>query len=164
MREDEKEVIVSDILGAGIDTTSNAASFMLCCLATNPEKQEKLRQEIKKVMDSGQEITGKTLQQMKYLHAISMEAQRLYPLSLGLARTIQSDIVLSGYQVPAGATVLLTANVMNNRDPKFFEDPDSFIPERWLDGRKEGKQICDVRIIWNRSPDVSRSSICFTGS
>ena len=55
----EKESIILDVLAAGVDTTSNAAAFVLYCLAVNPDKQEKLREEVNQVMDSGEEITGK---------------------------------------------------------------------------------------------------------
>ena len=141
LNQSEKDVVFTDILGAGIDTTSNAASFVLYCLATNPEKQNTLRREIQEVINSGQEITGKTLQQMKYLHAVSMEAQRLYPLVIGIPQTLLSVMVLSGYHVPAGSSVFLTSNIVNNRDPKYFDNPDSFIPEQWLNRNKENRFV-----------------------
>ena len=141
LKQSEKEVVFVDILGAGVDTTSNAASFLLYCLATNPEKQEKLREEIRHFTKSEEEITGKVLQQMKYLHAVNMETQRLFPLVIGTSRKLKSDMVLSGYHVPADTLVLFTANIINNRDPKYFDDPDSFIPERWLDRNKENRFV-----------------------
>ena len=49
-----------------------------------------------------------------------MEAQRLYSLTPANVRIISSDMVLSGYRVPGGLTVFLTANSINNRDPKYF--------------------------------------------
>ena len=165
LKQSEKEVVFLDILGAAVDTTSNAASFLLYCLATNPDKQDILRQEIEQFLNSGKEFTGKALQQMKYLHAVNMEAQRLYPLTLGSARTIQSDMVLSGYHVPAGTPVTFSANIMNNRNPQYFKDPDSFIPERWLERSKENRFVMSGSFeIGSRMCPLSRSSICFTGS
>ena len=141
LKQGEKDVVFFDMLGAGVEITSNAASFLLYCLATNPKKQEKLRQEIKEVIGSELEITGKTLQKMQYLHAVNMEAQRLYLLTPANVRIISSDMVLSGYRVPGGSTVFLTANSINNRDPKYFDDPDSYIPERWLNGSTKNKFV-----------------------
>ena len=54
-----KDTILPDILSAGVDTTSNAAAFALYCIATNPDKQEILREEINKTMNSEEEFTGK---------------------------------------------------------------------------------------------------------
>ena len=51
-------MVVPEILGAAVDTTSNAAAFLLYCLATNPDKQEILRKEIMELLNSG-EVTGK---------------------------------------------------------------------------------------------------------
>ena len=129
----DKDTIFTDVLGAGVDTTTSAASFVLYCLASNPDKQEILRNEINEVFSSGEEISGRTLQLMKYMHAVNLEAQRLFPLIVFFQRKLPVDLVLSGYQVPAGTIVQSNANFTNSRNPKYFEDPNSFIPERWLD-------------------------------
>ena len=47
-----------DFIGAGVETTAGSAIFVLYSLASNPEKQEKLRQEIKRKFDEAN-ITGK---------------------------------------------------------------------------------------------------------
>ena len=54
-----KDTILPDILSAGVDTTANAAAFALYCIATNPDKQKILREEIMKTMNSEEEFTGK---------------------------------------------------------------------------------------------------------
>ena len=51
-----KDITLLDVLSAGVDTTTNAASFVLYCLATNPEKQEILREEIRQVANAGEDI------------------------------------------------------------------------------------------------------------
>lgn len=131
--EKDKEVVIVDVIGAGLDTTSNAAAFVLYCLASNPEKQEILRKEINELFASGKEITGRTLQSMKYMHAVNLETQRLFPLTVFLQRKLHTELVLSGYQVPAETTVQFNANITNHRDSKYFDNPDEFVPERWLD-------------------------------
>ena len=114
----EKEVIVYDVFTDSIDTVAHVAAFVCYCLAVNPEKQEVLRNEINNVFVSSSDITGKTLLQMPYLHAFNLEVQRLYPLTMGIARKTSVDMVLSGYHVPANTSIELTANIVNNRDPK----------------------------------------------
>ena len=69
-----------------------------------------------------------------------MQAQSLPPLTPANVRIISSDMVLSGYHVPAGSTVFLTANSTTVEILKFF-DPDSYIPERWLNRNKKNKFV-----------------------
>ena len=101
----DKDTIFTDVLGLGIDTTTSAASFVLYCLASNPDKQEILRNEINELFSSGEEISGRTLQLMKYMHAVNLEAQCLFRLLVFFQRKLPVDLVLSGYQVPAGTIV-----------------------------------------------------------
>ena len=67
-----------DALGAGIDTTGNQATMLLYHLAANPDKQEKLNQEICKVVEAtGGKMTEETSAQMRYLKACQTESMRL---------------------------------------------------------------------------------------
>ena len=67
------------------------------------------------------------------MKAVSYEAMRLNPLTYANTRTTEQDLVLGGFQVPAGTTVRFTSHLMNLKDPKYFPKPEKFIPERWLD-------------------------------
>ncbi|CAK8680194.1 unnamed protein product [Clavelina lepadiformis] len=137
---EQQESILADFLGGGIVTTQHAAAFALYCLANNPEKQEVLRKEIKEFLKKDN-ISGKTLQGLKYLHACVRETQRLFPLTLGFSRIIPKDLILSGYLVPKDTLVLNVGNIMNNRDERFFKDPDEFLPERWLTSREPSSRF-----------------------
>ncbi|XP_078486707.1 cytochrome P450 10-like [Ciona intestinalis] len=134
----EVDILVSDMLGGGVDTTSNAAAFMLYIMAVNPDKQEILREEIKTALQSGK-VDGKSLQRMKYLHACALEAQRMFPLTAGTSRRLPVDVVLSGYNVPAGTRLLLISNVAHHKNPEYFDQPESFLPERWLERKQKSK-------------------------
>uniref|UniRef100_H2Z7V0 Uncharacterized protein n=1 Tax=Ciona savignyi TaxID=51511 RepID=H2Z7V0_CIOSA len=129
--DSEVAILISDMLGGGVDTTSNAAAFMLYVLAINPEKQEILREEIKNALQSDK-VDGMSLQRMKYLHACVLEAQRMFPLTVGTTRRLLQDTILSGYLVPKGTKVIMLSNVMNGQNPAYFEDPETYLPERWL--------------------------------
>ncbi len=56
---------------------------------------------------------------------------RLYPPAWSLARTVMSDIDLAGYKVPKGANIVMSQWIMH-RDPRYFFEPEKFMPERWL--------------------------------
>ncbi|XP_069948773.1 probable cytochrome P450 49a1 isoform X1 [Cherax quadricarinatus] len=129
-----KDVItlILDMLFAGIDTTSHTLGFTLYLLARNPNAQVKLQKEVDGVLGDLQgPITAKHLAQFSYLKAVIKESFRLYPLTLGTARTLERDLVLGGYVVPKG-WMGTTLNMLMGWDEALFPRAKEFIPERWL--------------------------------
>ncbi len=55
---------------------------------------------------------------------------RLYPPAWSLARTVAKEVELGGYRLPAGANVVMSPWILH-RDPRFFEQPEHFDPDRW---------------------------------
>ncbi|XP_037953502.1 cytochrome P450 CYP12A2-like [Teleopsis dalmanni] len=139
LRIDKKiaTVMAMDMLMAGVDTTSSTFAGIMLCLAKNPEKQEKLREEILKILpEKCSDFTDSSLTNMPYLRACIKESLRLYPLIVGNARVPQKDVVLSGYQVPKGTQVSMVATTLLQNE-KYYTKPKEFIPERWLRQSKE---------------------------
>lgn len=130
---DKKSIVtvVCDSLMASVSTGSFTAGYILYHLATNPEKQNILAQEVHSLMESNGEVTSSFLNSAKYLRAVVKESSRLNPISIGVGRIAQKDIVIGGYRIPKD-TVLITQNQVLCRLPENFPNPDSFIPERWL--------------------------------
>ena len=64
---------------------------------------------------------------------------RLRPLSLGIPRITQVDMVLAGYHIPAG-TICIRTNV-TAFDKAYFYQADQFIPERWLRNSENYKRV-----------------------
>lgn len=119
-----------DIFFAGVDTTSNAVLWSLYELAKNQDKQFKLHQEISTVLKPGEILSADSLSKMSYLKSCIKEVLRLYPIYF-VHRETEQDLVLSGYKIPAGTQVMILSYAMGISD-KYFEEPLSFIPERWL--------------------------------
>ena len=67
--------------------------MLLYHLAANPEKHEKLSQEIREIIGSGGKMTAETLSQMRYLKACMTESQRIAPVTTGTARKTKVDDV-----------------------------------------------------------------------
>jgi cytochrome P450 family 12 len=75
-------------------------------MATNPDKQEKLRAELSTLLPEGSsKITPESLISMPYLRACIKEAARLYPVTPGTMRILTKDIILNGYHIPKGVSV-----------------------------------------------------------
>lgn len=109
-------------------------------MAKNPEKQEKLREELKQVMPS--QDTPMSVENMKnlpYLRACLKESIRMFPPALGTARRTCQNLVINGYKVPKGVDVtMITMHI--HKDERYFASPYEFFPERWL--RNVGPEVC----------------------
>lgn len=124
---------VTDMFIGGVDSAAKTLSLVLQNLAINPDKQEILYEELQGAgLTAGQPLTNKVLSSVPYLKACIKESMRLhYPSSGGMLKTLSQDMTIGGYQIPK-KTNLLIANAVMVRDSRYFDNPDQFIPERWL--------------------------------
>jgi len=125
-----------DALQVGIDTTGSTASFLLYHLADNPDKQELLYQEICDIIGPDGKMTESALGKMKYVKACQTESQRMLPAVFGSSRRSDKDLVIHGFSIPKGTTIIRCGSESQN-DPESFSNPEKFIPERWLRGCPE---------------------------
>ncbi|XP_068620505.1 probable cytochrome P450 49a1 [Battus philenor] len=124
-------ILAFDLLLVGVDTTAAAAASTIYLLATNKRVQKKLQEELQIKLVTNRTLTGKDLDQLPYLRACIKEALRIKPVILGNGRCIQSDAIVSGYEVPKGSHVVFPHYILSN-DERYFPSPQEYIPERWL--------------------------------
>jgi cytochrome P450 len=117
---------------AGHDTTALTLSWGLYLLAQHPEVTERLTTELHDVL-AGRLPTVQDLPRLRYTDMVVHEVMRLYPAAYVFGRQAIAACELGGYHLPAGATVLMSQWVMH-RDPRFWDAPEKFRPERWADG------------------------------
>jgi cytochrome P450 len=117
---------------AGHETTAIAMSWLFYLLASHPAADEKLRSELSDVLGN-RRPTVDDLPQLHYAEMAVTEALRLYPPAYIIGREAVESCVIGGYYVTPGTTLLISQWVIQ-RDPRFFDNPDSFRPERWSDG------------------------------
>lgn len=134
-------VMCADALLAGIDTTTVVAVGTLHCLATNQDKQDKLREELQRNLpDPDEALCAENMANLPYLRAVLKESMRMLPpISLSIRR-IPKDLVLNGHHVPTGTDVLM-ALMTSYKSAEHFEQADRFVPERWL---KHSDETCPV--------------------
>ena len=116
---------------AGHETTALALSWGWYLLAQHAEVVKKLEAELSQVLD-GRAPTVADLPNLLYTEMVVQEIMRVYPPAYAIGRQSIRPCTIGGYPVPAGATVLMCQWVVH-RDPRYFEDPERFYPERWTD-------------------------------
>ncbi len=120
---------VATLMLAGHETTANALSWTWMLLAQNPQVEDKLWNELKTVLN-GRLPTVEDLVQLQYANMVIKESMRLYPPVAIFGRETVSDYQLDDYEIPAGCVVMMSQWVMH-RNPKYFDNSEEFIPERW---------------------------------
>lgn len=107
---------VMTLFVAGHETTANALVWSWYLLARYPEAAQKLSDE-------------------RYVDAILSEVLRLYPPVWILGRNAKREVAAAGWRIRPRAAVLMSQMVMH-RNPLYFDRPDDFLPERWLEDRE----------------------------
>ncbi|XP_077506362.1 cytochrome P450 4V2-like [Amblyomma americanum] len=122
----------------GFETTASAIAYTLFLLGNHPEVQAKVLEEIDSIFGDDQErdVTIEDMKQLKYMECVFKESMRLYPPVPLIARNVDEDMKVGEYTVPKGA-VAVAAIYFIQRHPKYFEKPDCFIPERFLDTKEK---------------------------
>ncbi|KAI0767229.1 CyP450 monooxygenase [Fomes fomentarius] len=127
-----RDVTAMAYLGA-VDTVVATFLTFLLAVATNPEVQQKAQAELDSVVGPTRKPTFADRDSLPYVNALLTECLRWKPTAqLGLPHCSIADDEYSGYTIPGGSLVI--ANVWSiSRDPSHYPDPDSFMPERFLD-------------------------------
>jgi cytochrome P450 len=114
---------------AGHETTATCLSWTWYLLSQYPEVEAKLLAEIHKVLGN-RAPTVDDIPDLHYTELVVHESMRLYPPVWFMSRNAVRDTEIMGYHVPAG-TIMLISQWVTHRDPRYFDNADACIPERW---------------------------------
>lgn len=115
---------------AGHETTANALTWTFVLLAQNPAVEERLRAELKAVLGTRSPSLA-DLPQLPYLEHTVSESLRLYPPAFTVGREAREDVALTPELTIARGETILMPQFSVHRDPRWFEQPLRFLPERW---------------------------------
>nr|AZR39453.1 cytochrome P450 [Agasicles hygrophila] len=132
----------ASFFGDGYETSSRVMAFALFELALNVEVQEKLRKEIQNAAEKNNNILSyDVVNELPYLDACLNESLRKNSIIASLGKTCTEDYTYTTtdpdlkpltVHVKAGSTIMIPIEALQN-DPKYFENPDKYIPERFLE-------------------------------
>ncbi|CAA2974621.1 cytochrome P450 71A3-like [Olea europaea var. sylvestris] len=124
--------VIFDMFAAGTDTTYTSLEWTVTEVLRHPKVMKKLQNEVRQVAGGKSEITEDDLEKMPYLKAVMKESLRLHPsIPLLVPRESTQDTKVMGYNIPTGTQVMVNAWAIA-RDPKEWENPEEFNPERFF--------------------------------
>ncbi|GAA5896422.1 hypothetical protein JCM6882_001009 [Rhodosporidiobolus microsporus] len=150
---------LTTFLLAGHETTSTALTWTLYHLSQHPEKQDRLRNEVrearrKALAEGRDELESAELDALAYLDAVAREILRLeapvtatirraghedhIPLSRPLPSARDPSKTISSLHVKEGQTIFIPILAVNKNKQVFGEDAEEFRPERWIESEEEG--------------------------
>lgn len=122
---------------AGFETVANALSWTWLLLAQNQEAQSRLHAELDAVL-GGRLPTLEDMPRLGYTAMVLSESMRLYPPAWAMGREVLEDVSIGPYRLRKGTSVFFSQYLVQ-RDPRWFPDPDRFIPERFTAEAKAGR-------------------------
>jgi cytochrome P450 len=123
---------VMTLLLAGHETTALALTWAFMLLDRNPEARDRLEAELRTTLGD-RPAAPEDVAALPYAQAVVNETLRLYPPAYVTGREAVRDTQIGGVPIPKNHIILISMYT-THRDPRFFPEPESFRPERWLDG------------------------------
>jgi cytochrome P450 len=126
-------------LAAGHETTSSAFTWVMYLLASHPEIQTQLREEIRSkipTLEAASEATfdlAGTLESMPLLNGVCLETLRLYPTVPVSLRVASKPTSIGSLPVPTGTRAYVVPWAVNRSKEYWGATAEEFVPQRWID-------------------------------
>ncbi|XP_051133729.1 cytochrome P450 71D11-like [Andrographis paniculata] len=125
--------ILLEVFTAGIETSSMTTNWIMVEMLRQPRVFKKAQDEVRMVFKDKGFVDESCFDELKYLKLVVKEGLRLHPgLPILFPRESTEQCEIFGYKIPPKTRVLVNAWAIG-RDPKYWKEPNSFIPERFLD-------------------------------
>ncbi|KAK1560518.1 hypothetical protein Q3G72_027556 [Acer saccharum] len=167
--------LLLDLFLAGTDTTTGTVEWAMVELLHNPEKLTKAQTELRLVLGKDGLVQEFDIAKLPYLQAIMKETLRLHPPGAFLVpHKAETEVEMCSYVVPKSAQVLVNVWAMG-RDSSVWQNPTSFMPERFLESEIDvkgrdfelipfgaGRRICPGLPLAQRMVHLMLASLLYT--
>ncbi|PPS01793.1 hypothetical protein GOBAR_AA18870 [Gossypium barbadense] len=138
---DEIKAQVNEIMIAAVDNPSNNLEWALAEMLNKPETLQKARDELDNVVGKGRLVQESDFPQLNYIKACAREAFRLHPIApFSPPHVSVTDTTVGDYFIPKGSQVIVS-RVGLGRNPKVWNEPGEFKPERHLQDCNKGEEV-----------------------
>lgn len=122
-----------DVFAAGSETSATVTDWAFCELIKNPTLMRKAQAELREVFNTKGKVDETSMSETKFLKLIIKETLRLHSAApLLIPRECREQCEINGFNIPAKTKVIVNAWAIG-RDPNYWIEPESFIPERFVD-------------------------------
>ncbi|KAL2488510.1 Cytochrome [Forsythia ovata] len=129
---EEIKALIVEIMIATVDNPSNAIEWALAEMINQPEILKRASEELDIVVGRDRLVQESDLTYLKYVKACAREAFRIHPIApFNVPHVSMEDATVGGYFIPKGSHVLLSRPGLG-RNPRIWEEPLKFKPERHL--------------------------------
>ncbi|XP_053383656.1 cytochrome P450 2J4-like isoform X2 [Mercenaria mercenaria] len=127
--------VIMELFVAGSETTSNTINWCILYMQEYPDIQKKCQDEIfEKCGDKV--VTWAERGSLPYIEATLLEIQRMANIApVSVPHTSDVDVTLGGYFIPR-RTLIIANLYSSNMDPRHWDQPEIFNPERFIEGGK----------------------------
>ncbi|KAK3028968.1 hypothetical protein RJ639_039995, partial [Escallonia herrerae] len=125
------KAVIMDMFSAGTETSSTTIEWAMVELIRDPRVMKKAQAEVRQALKQKKTIGETDIQELSYLKLVIKETLRLHtPAPLLVPRECREECRIGGYNIPVKTKVMVNAWAMG-RDPDYWHDAESFIPERF---------------------------------
>ncbi|MCD7461669.1 hypothetical protein HAX54_046793 [Datura stramonium] len=131
MTNDNIKAVILDMFFGGTETSSTTIQWAFSELMKNPNVMAKAQAEARWACKEKKDLDDSDLEKLKYLNCVIKETLRLHPPGpLLLPRECMKETTIDGYTIPLKTKMIVNGWAMG-RDPEIWDDPESFVPERF---------------------------------
>ncbi|XVE56690.1 hypothetical protein DITRI_Ditri04bG0030900 [Diplodiscus trichospermus] len=139
LNNQQTKAVLTDVFLAGSDTAASTIVWTFTELIRNPPLMERAQAEVREVAKGREKVEESDLPKLPYLELVIKEALRLHPPApLSVPRETTEDCMVGDYTIPAKTRVLIDLKSIGT-DPKYWEDPNEFRPDRFLNSSVDFK-------------------------
>lgn len=120
------------MFAAGTDTVFITLDWAMTEIMMNPRVKEKAQAEVRSIVGERRVVQQSDLPQLHYMKALIKEVFRLHPaVPVSVPRESIEDITIDGHDIPAKTRIYVNVWAIG-RDPKIWDNPETFAPERFM--------------------------------
>ncbi|XP_049407854.1 5-OH-xanthotoxin synthase-like [Solanum stenotomum] len=136
---DNIKAIIMNMLVGGVNTSASTIIWAMTALIAKPNAMKKVQAEIREFVGKKSIVNEEDIQNLPYFKSVIKETFRLYPtITLLLPRETMQNSILEGYEIKPKTIIYVNVWAIA-RDPEIWENPEEFIPERFLNSNIDFK-------------------------
>ncbi|KAH6770216.1 phenylalanine N-monooxygenase-like protein [Perilla frutescens var. hirtella] len=143
---EELKAQITEIMLAAVDNPSNAVEWVIAEMINKPSILDRAHEELDQVVGKNRLILELDFSKLNYIKACIKEAFRLHPIApFNVPHESTQDTVVDKYFIPKGSHILLSRTGLG-RNPRVWEDPLEFKPERHIPYKDFNVQLTDPEL------------------